>query len=118
MKSNVIAKDADALLAAAEDVAAVLSERRDEFGMGIGAEAALRAGISAAEFSINAYLEILAGSERSALAGQYLPEAKARCDRSLKQLRRRVLRSIGELRRHTNERQIQRIAEYVRSLST
>ena len=118
MKSNLLPKGADALLAVAEDVAAVLSERRNEFGMGIDAEASLRAGIAAATFGVNAYLEFLVAADQSPAAMGFLPEAKARCDRSIKQLRRRVVRSIAELRRHMSGTELRRIAESVRSVAT
>jgi hypothetical protein len=104
MKANPLPKDADPLLALAEDVAALLSERRYQLGISIDVEARLRASISAATFGINTYLIVLADSRKSVATRGHLPEAKARCDRSIKQLRRGVDRSIAQFRRHLEDK--------------
>ena len=89
MKRSPLPKDADELVAVAESVAATLSEYRDQLGMSIDVEALLRASIAAATFSINTYLALLAGSGRSPLAVSHLATARSRCDRDIRQLRRR-----------------------------
>ena len=74
MKLHSLPPDADMLLSIAESVAAVLAERQEELGIATDVEALLRASIAAATLAINTYLA----------------EAKARRDRSVEQLRRRV----------------------------
>jgi hypothetical protein len=112
MKSNPLPEGTDRLLVLAEDIAGVLAEKRDELGLSIDLEALLQASIAAATFAIDTYLAALAGADKSSLARSFLPEAKAQCDRSLKQLRRRVSRSMAELRRHTKHKQIMRVLDY------
>jgi hypothetical protein len=108
MKRSPLPKDADELLAVAESVAATLPEYRDQLGMSIDIEALLRASISAATFSINTYLAVLAGTKRSPVALSHLAAARSRCDRDLRQLRRRVTRSIAQLRRQVNDQDLTR----------
>ena len=115
MKRSPLPKDADELLAVAESVAATLSEYRDDLGMSIEVEALLRAGIAAATFSINTYMAVLAGAKRSPVAQSHLAAARSRCDRDIRQLRRRIMRSMTQLRRHVNDRGLPRTAEYVKS---
>ena len=100
MKANPLPKDADALLALAENIAAVLSEKHDELGISNDVEALLRASIAGTTFAINRYLAFLAGANKSPVAMSHLATARSQCDRSIKQLRRRVSRSIAELRRY------------------
>jgi hypothetical protein len=114
MKRSPLPEDADHLLAVGEAVAAVLSEKRDELGMSIEVEALLRASIAAATFSINAYIGVLAGARKSPVALSHLAAARSRCDRNIRQLRRRVMRSIGELYRHVSDRDLTGTAEYVK----
>ena len=97
MKANALPEDADALLALAEAVATVLSEEQEYLGIGTEVEALLRARIAAATFAINGYLAVVAGAKKSAAAQRYVAQAKARCDRSVEKLRRRLMRSIGDL---------------------
>ena len=110
MKQNPLPKDADELLAVGEAVAAVLAENQDRRNIPTEVEALLRASIAAAAFAIDAYVAVLAGSHKSPVAMNHLAEAKLRCDRSIRQLRRRVLRSVAELRRHMSGREFARIA--------
>jgi hypothetical protein len=114
MKRSPLPKDADALLALAESVAATLSEYRDELGLSIDIEALLRAGISAATFSINTYLAVLAGATKSPVALGQLATARSRCERDIRLLRRRVMRSITQLRRYVKDRDLTRTTEHVR----
>ena len=110
MKQNPLPKDADELLAVGETIAAVLAENEDLYGIPTEVEALLRASIAAAAYAIDAYVAILAGSHKSPVAMSHLSEAKSRCDRKIRQLRRRILRSVSELRRHMNGREINRAA--------
>jgi hypothetical protein len=110
MKQNSLPKDADELLARGEAVAAVLAENQEQWDIPAEAEALLRASIAAASYAIDAYVAVLAGSQKSPEAMSYLAEAKSRCDRSIRQLRRRVLRSVSELRRHMSGREFARSA--------
>jgi hypothetical protein len=105
MKRNPLPKDADQLLAVGEAVAAVLAENQDRWDVPTEVEALLRASIAAAAFAIDAYVAVLAGSDKSPVAMSHLAEAKSRCDRSIRQLRRRVLRSVAQLRRHMSGRE-------------
>ena len=110
MKRSSLTKEADELLAVGETIAAVLSENEDLYGIPPEFEALLRASIAAAEFAIDAYVAILAGSQKSPVAMNHLAEAKSRCNRSIRQLKRRVLRSVTELRRHMNGGELFRAA--------
>ena len=109
MKQNPLPRDADELLAVGEALAAVLAENQ-QWDIPAEVEALLRASIAAAAFAIDAYVAVLAGSHKSPVAMNHLAEAKLRCDRSIRQLRRRVLRSVAELRRHMSGREFARIA--------
>jgi hypothetical protein len=80
--------------------------------MSIEAEALLRARIGSATFSINTYLAVLAGAAKSPVARSHLAEARSRCERDIRLLRRQVMRSIAALRRHVNIRDLRRTAEY------
>ena len=113
MKRRPLPKDADHMLAVGEAVAGVLAEKRSELGMSNEIEALLRASIAAATSSINAYVGALAGVKKSPAALSHLAAARSRCDRNIRQLRRRVIRSIGELYRHVSDRDLSRTAEYV-----
>jgi len=115
MKPNPLPQDADALVAFAEAVATVLSEKRDQLGISMDIEALLRASIAAATFAINAYLAMAAGARKSLVAQAYLAEAKTRCDRSVEQLRRRVTRSIAHLCRLLEEKDLLEFADYTSS---
>jgi len=105
MKMNPLSADTAELLALAEDIAALLEEKREELGLTTDFEALLRARIAAAAFAINSYLALLA-DRKLPEAQRHLPEAKRRCDRSIQQLRRRVSRTILQLRRHLNEQEL------------
>jgi hypothetical protein len=110
VKQNSLPKDADELLALGEAVAAVLAENQQQWDIPTEVEALLRASIAAAAFAIDAYVAVLAGSQKSPEAMSYLAEARSRCDRNIRQLRRRVLRSVAELRRHMSGREFVRAA--------
>jgi|SRR5579883_319295 len=109
---NELPQDTDLLMAIAEDVAQLLSDKRDELSLTIDTEALLRASIAAATFAIDTYLAALADVTQSSMAQRFLPEAKRRCDRSVKQLRRRVSRSIAYLRRHMKDKDLAHVADY------
>src|SRR5215471_19680727 len=95
MKTTSLPPDTDMLLSIAESVAWILAERQEELGINVDAEAQLRASIAAATFGINRYLTLADAGDQSPAALFFLGEAKARCDRSVEQLRRRVSRSIA-----------------------
>ena len=65
MKTNSLPEEADALLARAQAIATVLSEKREELGISIEVEALLRASIEATTFSIDRYVAVLAGADKS-----------------------------------------------------
>jgi hypothetical protein len=110
MKVTPLPSDADALLAFAETIATVLSEKRDALGSSTQVEALLRASIAAASFATNRYLVLIAAGRKSPAAQVYLAEARRRCYRSVEQLRRRVTRSIAHLCRLMDEKDL---LEYV-----
>ena len=110
MKQNPLPNDADELLAVGDAVAAVLAENQDRWNIPTEVEALLRASIAAAEFAIDAYVAVHAGSHKSPVAMSLLGEAKSRCERSIRQLRRRVLRSVAQIRRHMSGREFARAA--------
>lgn len=117
MKTKPLSEDADALLAMAQGVVTILSEKRDELGISTDVEALLRVGIAAATFAIDTYLAVLAGSQKSPLAMSLLTTAKTRCDRNIELLRRRLMRSITELCRLMDDEALMDVAEYVISVS-
>ncbi len=100
MKTKALPEDLDRLLALAESIATVLSDKADELGIGSDVEALLRASIAATTYAIDSYVALLSGARKSPEAAAYVAEAKRRCDRSIQQLRRRVRRSMAEFRRH------------------
>ena len=82
-------------------------------GISIEVEALLRAGIEATTYASDRYVAVLAGSKNSRVAMGYAAEAKARCNRSIRQLRRRVNRAVAELARMTSYREARKIAGYL-----
>jgi hypothetical protein len=113
MKTNPLPEDADALLAKAEGLAAVLSEKREELGISVDVEASLRAGIAAATYAIDAYLAVLASVGKSPQALSYVAEAKVRCDRNVRQLRRRVTRTTAQLCRLMSRKDLKQFEKYL-----
>ena len=111
MKMNALPADTAELLALAEDIAALLDEKREVLELSIDLEALLRASIAAAAFAINTYLAALA-DRKSPDAQRHLPEAKRRCDQSIKQLRRRVSRTILQLRRYLKDQELKSVTRY------
>lgn len=103
MKTSPLPKDADALLAFAESIATALSETQSLLGIASEIEAPLRAAIAAATFAIDTYVAVLTHAEKSPLGRSYLGEAKRRRNRSIEQLRRRVMRSVRHLSRLPQE---------------
>jgi len=83
MKTNPLAEHADALVALAESIATVLSEKHEELCISTEFEALLRASIAAATFAIDTYLAVLSGIKQSPAAFAYVAEAKTRCDRNI-----------------------------------
>ena len=117
MKPNPIPEDADVLLAIAENIAAVLSEKRDELGISTDVEALLRVSIAGARFAINRYLAVAAGAKKSSVAMSHLAAARSGCDRWIRQLRRRVARSIAQLCRYMDRNNLLKAANYALSIS-
>ena len=115
MKTKLLAKDLYTLVAFAEALAAVLAKKREELGLSIDVEALLKGGIGAARYTTDAYFAVLSGANQSTEAANYLAEAKRLRDRNVRQLRRRVTRSIVELRRHMKSKDFVEIARYVAS---
>src|SRR5215831_8405261 len=116
MKRKPLLKDADALVALAESIAAVLSEKREVLGIGPDVETLLRASTSAATFAIDTYLAVLSGAPKSLEARRHLATAKSRCHRKIELLRRRVERSIAVLRRPIDDQGIVRVTNQVVSI--
>ena len=115
MKTKLLPKDPYGLVAFAEALVAVLSKKREDFGIPIDVEVLLRASIGAATYTTDAYFAVLSGANQWPEAASYLAEAKRLRDRSVRQLQRRVTRAIVELRRHTRNRDFAEIAHYVAS---
>jgi uncharacterized protein (DUF58 family) len=113
MKPNPLPKDADELVALAEGIATVLSEKRDALGFSGDLESLLHASIAYATFSIDTYLEALARAGKSPAAVSHLASRRARCYRCVERLRRRVTRCIAELCRHMDGEELRRVALYV-----
>src|SRR2546422_2844635 len=90
MRIHALLEEGDGLIALAESVATVFSEKHDELGVRRDVEALLRAGIAAATTGVNVYLAVLAQTRKSAMASRYLAEARRHSRRSVEQLRRRV----------------------------
>ena len=113
MKGKSLSEEAGALIARAQGIATALSEKRDEYGVSIEVEALLRASIEAAIYASDRYAAVLAGARDSLVAMGYVAEAKARCNRSIRQLQRRVNRAVAELCRLTSYRESWKIAGYL-----
>jgi len=109
--------DTDTLLCVAESLAWALAERREELGMDADAEALLRASIAAASFGIDRYFTLAAAGDKSPVALSFVAEAKARCHRSIEQLRRRLTRSIAHLCRIMDAADLTSVAEHVIAVS-
>ena len=117
MKTNPLAEDADALLALAESIATVLSEKHEELCISTESEALLRASIAAAAFAIDTYLAVLSGIKKTPAAFAYVAEVKTRCDRNIRQLRRRLTRCIAQLCRHMSNTDLIKVADYATLIS-
>ena len=115
MKTNPVPDDPAGLVAFAQAMAGVLSERSDELGISRDAEALLRASIGATTYAMDAYVAVIAGAKKSQEARQFVAEASRRRDRSIKQLRQRVTRSMVQLHRHMRNSDFDEIAYYVAS---
>jgi hypothetical protein len=113
MKAKSLSEDADALLARAQAIATVLSEKREELSISTEVEALLRASIEATTYATDRYVAVLAGADKSRVAMGYVAEAKARCNRSIKQLRQRVNRAVAELSRLMSYREARKAARYI-----
>jgi hypothetical protein len=79
------------MLAICEAVAGVAVGKAGELGMSNEIEVLLRANIAAATSSINAYIGALGGAKKSPVALSHPAAARSRCDRNIRQLRRRVM---------------------------
>jgi hypothetical protein len=115
VKTNPVPGDPAGLVVFAQAMAAVLSERSDELGISRDVEALLRASIGAATYAMDMYVAVIAGAKKSQEARNYLAEASRRRDRSIKQLRQRVTRSMVQLHRHMRSSDFAEIAHYVAS---
>src|SRR5262249_18617139 len=113
MRAHALLEDADGLIALAESVATVLSEKQHELNMDTEIEAVLRASIAAAKNGINMYLLVVAQATSSPLARKYLAESRRHCQRSLERLRRRIRHSIADLSRVIGEKQLIRSVDDV-----
>ena len=116
MKQSPLPENADALLAFGQSVATVLSEKRQELGISKEVEALLRASLGSATYAINTYLAVLAGARKSPKALRHLKEARRRCNYSVRQLNRRIMRSIAQLCRTMSTEDLTRTARYVAAL--
>ena len=112
MRIHALLEDADGLIALAESIATVLSEKRDELGIRTDVETLLCSSIAAATNAINTYLSDLVHTKKSPMRRRYLAEARRRCRRSVEQLRRRVRHSIAHFSRLMDEKRLLRSVEY------
>jgi hypothetical protein len=113
MNTISLLKDADELIARAQAVATVLAEKGERLGVRPDVEALLRVGIEAARLDINRYAAVVALLKKSRLTMGYIAEAKARCNRNIQQLRRRVTRATSELSRLMNQKEGRKSARYI-----
>jgi hypothetical protein len=88
-----------------------LSEQPERWGFDQGAEMVLRASISAATYAINIYMAVLAGALKSPLSASLIKEAKARCERNVGYLRRRITRSISRVCRHLDDQDLTHVGD-------
>jgi len=110
MKVSPLPDDADALIAFGEGVATVLAEKREELGVSAELERLLRSSIVSATVEVSTYTVVAACAKKSAVAEGYVALAKARCNRSLQKLRRRLTRTIGQLSRLIEEKALSEIS--------
>ena len=113
MNTISLSEDTDELIARAQAIATVLAEKRDELGISTDVEALLRASIAAATYAINGYLALTAAAKKSGIPMGYLSEAKARCNRKIQLLRRRVIRAVAELSRLMDKNEARKAARYI-----
>ncbi len=106
MKTHALLEDSDRLIALAESVATVFSEKHHELNMNTEIEALLRASIAGASYGRNMYLSALPHARKSPLARKYLAETTRHCRRTIEHLRRRVRQSIAYLSRVIGEQQL------------
>jgi uncharacterized protein (DUF58 family) len=117
MRTNPLPDDADELVALAQSIATVLSEKRDELGISTDFESLLRVSIAAARYAIDRYVAVLAGAPKSPVAFSCLAEARTRCDRTIVRLRRRVTKCIAQLCRHLDDQELLGVVQYVLAVS-
>ena len=117
MESNEFPEYSDTLFAVAEEIANVLCEKQTQLGIEQDAEARLRASLAAATFAHSRYLAMLAGAEESATAQRFLVQARAARDRTEKQLRRCITRSIAAISMLLDDDDLLNVADYVLSVS-
>jgi hypothetical protein len=106
-KQNPLPEDVHTLLSLGRSVVTVFSERREELNLCRQAEALLRAGIASATYGIDRYMAVRAEAQKSPAALRFLNEARMRCERNIRQLRRRVTRSIAYLCRHMTDPELE-----------
>jgi hypothetical protein len=110
MKVSPLPEDADALIAFAEAIATVLSEKKEELGVSTELEGLLRASIASATVAVSSYLFVIACAKKSAVTQGYMAFAKARCNQTLQKLRRRLTRTIAQLSRLIEEKALSEIS--------
>jgi len=113
MSTNRLPSDTDELVALAQAIATVLSEKREELGISAEFEVLLRVSIEAARYATDRYIAVLAAVPKSPLAVSCLNEARTKCNRTITHLRRHVARSIAQLCRYLDERELMKVARYV-----
>jgi hypothetical protein len=102
-KQSPLPEDVDTLLSLGQSLVTVFSERREDLKLCRQAEAVLRASIAAATYGNDRYMAVRAEAQKSPAALRFLNEARMRCDRNIRQLRRQVTRSIAYLCRHMTD---------------
>jgi hypothetical protein len=90
-----------------------MSERPGECGSDREVEALLRESIAAATYAINIYMAVMAGAQKSPVAGGLVREARARCERNVGNMRRRITGSITHVCRYLSNRDLMQTEQYV-----
>ena len=112
MKKSLV-EEAQVVLARAQAIATVLSERREELDLSTEVEALLRAGINATTFAIDRYVAFAVGATQSRVAMGFLGEAKSGLNRSVRQLHRRTNRAIAEISRLGGQKEGRKAVRYI-----
>jgi hypothetical protein len=113
MKDTVLPEDADQLLAFGQSLLTVMSERPGEWGSDREVEALLRESIATETYAINTYMAVMADAQKSPVAAGLVREARARCERNVGYLRRRITRSSTHVCRYLSNRDLMQAEQYV-----